>query len=126
MEDGNSAALRIEMQRQDDAPTLYMQDALESVVETVMLFGQYPQPRASQYQPVRRVQFLLCDWIGENIDVSTMAMFMACSLDYGTEFDTLRYKNEENIRLALMEHFKDSDIVQEKAEEMMRDARDDQ
>jgi hypothetical protein len=125
MEDGNTAALRIEMQRQDDAPDLWMQPALESVVETVMLFGQYPQPSPNIHRQ-RQVQFLLCDWIGENIDVSTMAMSMSCSLDYGTEFDTLRFKIEENIRLALVEHFKDSEIVQEKAEEMRRDSKDDQ
>ena len=124
MQDGNTAALRIEMNRQDDAPDMYMQSALESIVETVMLYGQYPQPRASQYRPERKVQFLLADWIGDNIDVSTMAMFMACSLDYSGDFDDLRNKNEENIRLALMEHFRDSEIVQEKAEEMRRDARD--
>lgn len=97
----------------------FMENALESVVETIMLFGEYPQPRRGDYRPFRPIapgkEFDLWDWLAENINSDDRNEFMfSVTVDYQSHSTVLsdwRGKIEKRLLLELA----DSDTVREKA-----------
>lgn len=111
----------------ENAVEAQMENALDHVLETILLFGQYPQPRRpypSDYPlrvpPSRRIQFDLQEWIDKHIDraqlVETYAEYImqdALGVD-GHDRHDRQVKQVENM---LREELADSEIVREKAEE---------
>ncbi len=95
----------------------HLEQALESVVETIMLFGEYPQPRMHVRgilgTPPRRRLFDLHDWVIENVDAVNWYVRMVT--EYGSEFDAQRLDETNRIEKLLREELRDSQIVYDKA-----------
>lgn len=100
----------------------HLESALESVVETIMLYGEYPQPRRDYYTGGPAIQsrkeFDLWDWLAENINSDDRNEFMfAVTVDYrphSTVLSDWRGKIEKRLMLELA----DSDMVRERAEQI--------
>ena len=104
----------------------YMESALESVVETIMLYGEYPQPRLFPRgilgTPPRRKQFDLWDWLVDNISNDDRNEFVfGMTTEYRTHSDILS-NWQKKIEKQLMEFLADSDMVIDKAQEYAEEA----
>lgn len=108
---------------------LYKERALEDVVETIMLYGEYPQPRRASYglSFVQRIrQFDLREWLTENYKPEEIADFMVRAMtDYGLDFDEERLLQTDSIEKQLTVELRDSPIVLDKADELAREAEED-
>jgi len=107
----------------------HMENALESVVETIMLYGEYPQRRkvwrngAFVVLPASK-QFDLWSWLARNINSDDRNEFMfAMTVDYNRHSDTLT-KWRDKIEKRLIEELAGSEMVREKAEQLAEEARD--
>lgn len=101
----------------------FMAEALESVVETITLFGQYPQPRKGRFE---RIQFDLQEWMTEHYDPADLANLAMCAvINFGSCFDDRRLKESASLEQRLKDELRDSEIVREKAQELADDARED-
>ncbi len=99
----------------------FMADALESVVDTIMLYGDYPHPTSKRFLQVGK-QFDLYDWLLENVDEDDRNEFaFAMTVDYDEHSETLaRWRGK--IQKRLMEELAGSEIVMEKAEQLAEEA----
>lgn len=95
--------------------------ALGDVVETIMLFGEYPQPhRQRRFYPRQfdLVPFLL------RIHPAELREFVMLALtDHGRsgDFETARDRLEKQVRAMLMEHLRDSDMVRERVAQLIEE-----
>lgn len=99
-------------------------DALRDVVETICLFGEFPQP-SNRYSgsvphffrtaaPMRK--FDLYDFVLENIDHGELVEFFCLAMtDYGGDFDHARLMWDKKLAAKLTAHLKDSPLVNEQA-----------
>lgn len=104
----------------------HMENALESVVETIMRFGEYPQPRkhipGMPYRNLRPRQFCLHDWILEKniFDPSELREYFILSMNDHSitgSFSDARSRWEKELEKRLKELLAGSEMVQEKARE---------
>lgn len=128
--DGNSAAeLQRDHEEQRNDLTPYMEGALESVIETIMLWGQYPQPkrRAWNYSSFLGKQFDLMDYIMETFDPTEIAEFALVALtDYeGHALADLRRKWDKKLEAMLAKHLAGHEIVTDRAEQLRDEERAD-
>ena len=107
-------------------PEPYRQRALDDVIETIMLFGQYPQPRTGHgwHNAQRRVEFDLQEWIVENMEPIETAAFLVAHISGYENRDIMQSTFEKLIEAALRAHLADSDMVMEKIEELHEDERE--
>jgi len=108
----------------------FMDDALDDVIDTILLFGTYPQPRqmwqGGRFVPCRRpVRFDLADWVAENVEPVQLAesytdFIMSQAL--GLEGENRRDRQQKNVDKMLRDYLADSDIVRDKAEELAAEA----
>ncbi len=116
----------------DAAVEAQMENAIESVVETIMLFGEYPQPRrvgtfittgSNRPREFDLYEFLEDQKIVEHCDL--LEYFILSLNDYGTicQFRDLRDRWNKKITAALTESFKQNPpaFLTEKAAEFVRD-----
>lgn len=91
----------------------YMKYALDDVIETIMLFGQYPQP-STRFPS--RPQFLLYEHIENEWDQRRITgLVIAALTDYSNEFFTTRMKADADLREELKDKLRDSDMVRDRA-----------
>jgi len=102
-------------------PDEYRERALDEVIETIMLWGQYPAP--NPYRPPRRIEFDLAEWVAENVDVSELAQFLGAHIANDEKKDEKQLVLEVDISAKLSEHLRDSDMVADKIEELHEDER---
>ena len=107
-------------------PEPYRQSALDSVIETIMLFGQYPQPRTGTgwHTQTRRVEFDLSEWVAENMEPADLAHFMVVHICNDENKDLQRDKAEKWIEEQLRGELVDSDMVMEKIDDLYNDDRE--
>lgn len=117
-----------------ELPAVFLEQAREKIVETVMLFGQWPQPRpASPFRQVYRpVKFTLYDYLfddgADKVDPAELREFFVFALTdtqtYG-EFHELKSKWERKITWMLEEYFGDeNELVIEVASELWDDEKE--
>lgn len=103
--------------------TDFHEAALEDVVDTIMLFGEYPQPNRHRTGP--RKFFSLLDFLRSDkspIDAAEAYEFLVSGLtDYDSHMDA-RFKLEMRVKAALTEHLKDSEIVSDRAGVLQEEA----
>lgn len=111
----------------------HMENALESVVETIMNFGEYPQPRRvglfiTTGSP-RRKQYDLYEELQDEkfIEHADLLEFFICAMnDYSTcgAFSDLRGRWEKRLTEHLLDKLADSEIVRDKALEYAEEERE--
>ena len=107
-----------------------IETARGEIVETIMLFGQWPQPRPeSDHRMPHRVQFLLSEFIAnrENPDVEELAQFMVLAITnrHGSDgyFVDSCNRWEEEITEQLEAHFTaEHPLVVERAQDIAWEA----
>ncbi len=107
-------------------PEPYRQRALDEVIETIMLFGQWPQPRTGSgwHTPTpRRVEFDLVDWISENLEPQDTAQFLMWSITNDDGAYTLQTNLEKRIEERLRVELADSSMVDDVIESLHEDER---
>lgn len=98
--------------------------AIEDVVETIMLFGQYPQPRGAwDKRPPRSVEFDLQEYLVEHRDDSDLANLAMCAIINFGDFDERRLNENRKLEAELTEHLRDSQIVRDRAEDLAEEDR---
>ena len=99
-------------------------DALSDVVNTVMLFGEYPQPTGNKVDAQKRKRFDMYEWAREHVDAADMCDLYV-SVVCGTADDYLHMqrlaREMKRVEAALTEHLRDSEIVDQRAAEMAED-----
>lgn len=105
-------------------PEPYRPRALDDVIETIMLFGQYPQPRHGRGLQARRAEFDLCDWIAENIEPCDVAQFLTWHICLHEDRDMLKINLEKRITDKLREELADSDMVNDAIAELHEQERE--
>ena len=110
-----------------EIPADFHAAALQSIVTTIMLFGELPQPKSAGYPGYssQRKQFDLHEWALEKIPGSEMADLYVAALIGDDDLIGKKAKELARIEKLLTEHLRDSEIVEERAQEMMEDERDD-
>lgn len=104
-------------------PDEYRERALDEVIETIMLFGIYPQP--NPYRAPRQTEFDLAEWVAENVDVGELAQFLVAHIANDDDKNTRQDRIEKEISARLRDHLRDSDMVADKIEELHEDERND-
>lgn len=103
-----------------------LKEGLEDVVDTIMCFGEFPQPRTSHdlfRRPVQRRLFDLQEWLVENWTTEDLANFVSMALtDFGLDFDERRLAEADRVSSRLKEELKDADFVEDRAFEMVEGA----
>lgn len=103
-------------------PEPYRARALDDVIETILAFGQYPQPRTGRYSPgVRRIEFDLREWCVENLEPDELAGFLVAHITVYDDTYGLQMKLERDIEARLREELADSGMVNEKIDEIYHD-----
>lgn len=107
----------------------HMENALESIVETIMNFGVYPQPRKVGLFLTsgsrRPTEFDLYDFLYSRIEYCELLEYFIISMNDQTNyggFADQRNKWDKKVTAMLTEHLKDSDMVRELAEKYAQDA----
>ncbi|MEI6736928.1 MAG: hypothetical protein WCL29_00450 [Pseudomonadota bacterium] len=89
---------------------LHYELALESVVETVLDYGQWPHKG--------RAEFDLYEWMLEERDLSyAYEMYIASMSSNSRAFEERIERERKTVESMLQKHFKESDIVAELASE---------
>lgn len=99
----------------------FEKQALDDVVETLMLYAEYPRPIFSQRNGFaqRYTLFNLLDWVTEHIDPADLAMFYIQQItDYSIDADDRRMQEADKVEKALREELRDSEIVRDRAIEL--------
>ncbi len=109
-------------------PEPYRQAALDSVIETIMLFGQWPQPRSSlriwlNEQP-RRVEFDLAEWMAENFEPAEMSAFIVAHICNDDDRNARQDDIERRIETQLRDELAESGMVESKIEELHEEERE--
>lgn len=95
--------------------------ALEHVVETVMNHGQWPRHKR-EYSTRRPIDFDLYEFILEKVDESYLAeMFLAAMSNNTRSFEDRIERERGAMEKMLINHFLDSAIVADYAEELAAD-----
>ena len=107
-------------------PEPYRQRALDDVIETIMLFGQWPQPRTGHgwHNAQRRVEFDLQEWIVENMGPNETAAFLVAHISGYESRDIMQSTFEKRIEAALRTEFAESDMVESVIEQLHEDERE--
>lgn len=92
----------------------YMDEALNEVIETILLFGQYPQP--NRRRPVQ-CKFDLIEHLTNDWNPSELAAFLLVALTNGDTFEA-KMNAEKRLTEELSDKLRDSEIVRDKAFEM--------
>lgn len=92
----------------------YMQEALEYVVDIILLHGQFPRPSI-----VERPQFDLPEWLAENMEHDLREFAFAMTLD----LDRFRHSEildawREKVHGRLMQELAGSEMVLDEAERL--------
>lgn len=116
-----------------EMPESYLERAREKIIETVLLFGVYPQPRQpSPFKQHRLVRFMLSEFLFDTagkmyIDPSELEdFFVSALIDHSTigAFADCRNRWEKKVEGWLSDFFDDSnDLVLEVASELWDDER---
>lgn len=109
-------------------PEPYRQAALDSVIETIMLFGEYPQPRTliggrMCGQP-RRCEFDLQEWVTENMEPFETAAFLVAHITGYDSCDVMQSTFEKMIEERLRVELADSGMVDDVIEQLYEDDRE--
>ena len=114
-----------ESERDTYDPEPYRQAALDSVIETIMLFGEYPQPRTliggRMYGHPRRCEFDLQEWITENMEPCETAAFLVAHITGYDSRDIMQATFEKMIEERLRAELAESGMVESKIEELYED-----
>ena len=104
-------------------PEPYRQRALDDVIETIMLFGQWPQPNTGigWIRSARRVEFDLAEWCAENINADVLAAFLVSHIALDDDRDIRQDKIEKEITAKLRAHLAESDMVDDKIDDLHAD-----
>jgi hypothetical protein len=105
----------------------HMENALELVIEDILKYGEYPQPRrvglfitTGKGGPR---QFDLCEFVQENIDagdiLESFVKYAICS-DRDRDFEAMKW--ERKFSAMLLENLAGSEIVRERAEQLAEEA----
>ena len=103
---------------------LDLEGALEEVVETIMLFGQYPQPSQRNRS---RVQFQLDEYLFEYFwdEESVLGAYEAYLTQFNAGFDDKRLRESTRLQESLTDHLRDSAIVRDHAERVAQQKKED-
>lgn len=106
----------------------FMSRALEDVVETIMLFGQYPQPRQvwrnGRFEQVsQRIRLDLAEWLQEHYEDELPTAAVCFLTLHGEDAFEAKQRHEKRVTALLTEELRDSDIVRERAEELAEEDR---
>ncbi len=101
-------------------PEPYRQRALDDVIETIMLFGQWPQPRTGRGIQ-GRIEFDLAEWCAENINADVLAAFLVSHIALDDDRDIRQDKIEKEITAKLRAHLAESDMVDDKIDDLHAD-----
>ena len=104
-------------------------EALDSVVQCILMFGQYPQPERVpdifDRDNQRPVEFSLVEFLIEHCDLLDVARIAAAALtDFGPEYSGRRLVDACRLEQNLRVHLADSDIVARRAAQMAEEALD--
>jgi len=91
--------------------------ALEQVVETIMLHGQYPAPKRGGFT---RSQFDIYDFLLENRDPSYFFEMYIAVLT-GADIYDRKQRETKKVEAMLADHFRNSEIVEAIALDISRD-----
>lgn len=98
--------------------------ALADVVETIMLFGQWPQPHWDKTKPARRVAFDLNEFLADEYDASDLARIAVAALTLnGVEWMDFHSDEQKKLEAKITEHLRDSQIVRDHAEHLAEEDR---
>lgn len=103
----------------------YLERVLEDVVDTIMTFGEYQQPRFNRLftSAARPRLFDLQEWLTDNWSAEDIANFAMCALvDFGLDFAERRHREADRVRGQLMVELKDADFVMDMAEQLAEEA----
>lgn len=108
----------------------FMPRALDDVIETILAWGVYPQPRlypyAMRHLPAQRILFDLREWCNEHIDQADMAeLYVSMITDYSIDHDTRRHAEASKVEAMLREELRDSQITRDHAERLAEQAKED-
>ena len=99
--------------------------ALEDVVETIMLFGRYPQARRLGGKQVP-MQFSLYEYLENEWDSAEMSDLLVPMLtDFSSDFESYRMTAADALRNELNDHLRDSAIVHAHAERVAQQKKED-
>lgn len=106
----------------------FLEQALEEVVDIVMLYGEYPQPPRGGFSHRGTRKFDLVDFLRDNPAVldpdDALGFFVHALTDYSGGFDEARHRWEKRITEAVTAKLKDSEIVRERADELQAEVED--
>ncbi len=103
-------------------PEPYRQAAIDSVIETIMLFGQWPQPRTDGQH--RRMEFDLAEWMAENFEPAEMSAFIVAHICNDDDRNARQDDIERRIETQLRAELADSSMVESVIEQLHEDERD--
>ena len=106
----------------------FLESALEDVVETVMLYGQWPAPRrmikGMPYRQLARVQFSLIEWVDENVNIDELVTYyVMANTQWGLDFDNFHMNETKALEKRLTEYLRGTEIVAERAEQLADEAK---
>jgi len=105
----------------------FMARALNDVIETIMLFGVYPQPRRSFrngcYRNLAGVRFDLSDWLFEHYADELPGLAAGFLTLNGDEAYEHKSRHEKRVIELIAEELRESEIVRDKALEMAEEER---
>lgn len=104
---------------------LDLDEALADVVDTIMLYGEYPEPRPIG-KPRRPMQFSLHEYIENEWDTAEMSELLVPLLtDFSSDFAVTCMQAADDLRNELTDHLRDSKIVHERAEQLAQQKKED-
>jgi hypothetical protein len=92
--------------------------ALEQVVETVMLHGQWPAPQRGKFT---RSQFDLYDFLNEDRRDPSYFLEMYLNVITGADIYDRKQREIKTVETMLPDHFRNSEIVETLALDISRD-----
>ena len=109
---------------EDEKLALDLEGALEEVVETIMLFGQYPQPSQRNRS---RVEFRLDEYLSDHFwdEEAVLAAYEAYLTDFSTVFDEKRMRESARLSACLTDYLRNSVIVRDHAERVAQQKKED-
>ena len=113
--------------------TPFMEGALQSVVETILAYGEFPAPRRvgmfMTTGSTRRKQFDLYEELQDEkfIEHADLLEFFILAMNDASTcgwFSTLRSRWEKRLTEMLLDKLADSEIVRDKAEQLAEEAKE--
>lgn len=98
----------------------HMDQALEEVVETVMLFARYPQPSKTRQ---RAASFDLYDFVDKKYDRAELVELVVGFLtSYGSDLGNIQQREAAKLEKMVEQELAGGEIVRERAEELANEA----